>query len=141
MSKFYHYRKPTVVRAKGGWYVKYYYRVPVEVRHLYLNSAGKPKIWERFRIKDDINKRKGADREAYAEWLRDQIEESLKMGYNPFSPEKELVELNTYEAPETSELDATSALNLFLEKWKDKGLEPLSYAKYVRYVNRLIDWL
>ncbi len=137
MSAISHFRKPELVKAKDGWYIKYYYRIPHDVRHLYDD-----KEWYRFRVKLDINKRKGSDRAEYAAWLLDQITSSLKKGYNPFKPDQEIFEADAFpELPAKQEINATDALLLFLEKWREKGLEEYSYKKYERYIGRLIEWL
>lgn len=134
VSKIFYYRKPVIVKAKSGWYVKYHYRIPVALRELYNG-----KEWYRFRIKEDINRRKGEEREEYAEFLRQSIEESLKQGYNPFEPEKEYLE--TIDEEPVKELGATDAILLFLEAWRKRGLEPASMNKYERTAGRLMEWL
>src|SRR5690348_11539743 len=73
LPKIFHYRKPRVVHTKSGTYVEYYYRIPVHVRKFFDNQE-----WYRFRLREDINRRKGTERIEYAEYLREQIEENLK---------------------------------------------------------------
>lgn len=133
VPNLYHYRTPKLKKAKNIWYIEYYYRVPLNVRDLYNG-----KEWLRFRIKKDINRRTGSERQEYADWLLQEITSSLKGGYNPFNPASEYA---AEEIEEKQVLNITDALNLFLEKWKTRGLDPLSYMKYERYVKRLIDWL
>lgn len=132
LPRFYHYRKPVIKRSKDSLFIEYWYRIPVQVRHLYNK-----KEWHRFRIREDINKR-GKDKEEYAEWLRNEIEDSLKKGYNPFSPESDFV---ASEEIEQEELNATDAMILFLEAWSKRGLESNSYQKYKKVINRFILWL
>jgi|SRR6185312_4383970 len=134
VSKVSQYRKPEIIRAKTGWYIKYYYRIPVQVRKFYHG-----KEWYRFRVKEDINRRRGEERETYAEWLRSQIEESLIKGYNPFETAQEYV--NSEDMEVSNELGAKDAILLFLEAWRKRGLEPASMVKYERTANRLITWL
>jgi site-specific recombinase XerD len=135
VSKVSQYRKPVIVRSKSGWYIKYYYRIPIAVRKFYNE-----KEWYRFRVKEDMNRRSGEEREQYAEWLRSEIEESLIKGYNPFEPEQEY--LNKEEIKDVSnEIGAKDAILLFLEAWRKRGLEPASMIKYERTANRLITWL
>lgn len=136
LSKVLHYRKPRIVRAKAGWYIEYYYRIPVELKTLYEN-----KDWYRFRIIEDMNRRKGEEREAFASALRDEIENSLKAGYNPFYPDLKIQETEAVHEDQEREMNATDALYLFLEKWRERGLDPDSYRKYERYINKLIVWL
>jgi site-specific recombinase XerD len=133
VSKVSHYRKPVIIRSESGWYIKYYYRIPVQVRKFYND-----KEWYRFRVKEDINRRHGEEREQYAEWLRSSIEESLINGYNPFEPEQEYI--NTEDMDVSSELGAKDAVLLFLETWRKRGLEPASLVKYERTAKRLIEW-
>jgi site-specific recombinase XerD len=135
VSRIFHYRKPVIVKSKTGWYIKYYYRIPANIRMDYDN-----KEWYRFRVKEDINRRSGKEREQYAEWLRTSIEESLKNGYNPFIPEMKLIEQEENVDEEKKELGAKDAMLLFLEVWEKRGLEPASMAKYKRTANRLIEW-
>lgn len=134
VSKIYHYRPPVLVKSEYGWYIKYHYRIPVAVRHIYGN-----KEWYRFRVKEDLNRRKGQDRLEYAEWLLSEITQSLKNGYNPFEPEKQVVEQG--ETQIEPELNATDAMYLFLEKWTSRGLESSSLSKYNKVVTRFIVWL
>lgn len=138
LPRFYHYRNPRIVKGKSSWYIEYWYRIPLEIRHLYNNQE-----WHRFRFREDINKRRGTDREEYAEWLKNEITNSLKNGYNPFLPEIEYLE-KTEKYPEQEKqklLVAKDAIELFLEKWKERGLDKNSYAKYARYLNRFYEWL
>lgn len=132
VPNLYFYRPPKLKKQKKFWYIEYYYRIPVTARHLYDN-----KEWYRFRIKEDINRRTGRDRELYAEWLLSEITNSLRNGYNPFTTEIEQSEEG--EIPE--EISANEALQLFLDKWKGRGLAKETMAKYTRYVQRLMDWL
>lgn len=134
VSKVSQYRKPVIVRSKY-WYIEYYYRIPVNVRKFYDN-----KEWYRFRVKDDINRRHGEEREQYAEWLRSEIEESLIKGYNPFEPEQEYLQKEMIQEVK-NELGAKDAILLFLEAWRKRGLEPASMIKYERTARRLIEWL
>lgn len=135
LPTFYHYRKPEIKRTRGKIYIEYYYRVPVDLRPLFDNQE-----WHRFRIREDINRRK-EDREAYAEWWRSEIEESLKRGYNPFNNDvtNEFIEGSKIE--EIKELNATDAMLLFLETWNKRGLELSSYQKYKKVIGRFIEWL
>lgn len=129
----YHYRKPKLKKGRL-WYIEYYYRIPIDVRPLYN------KDWLRFRIKEDINRRVGYEKEVYAEWLRGAVEESLKNGFNPFKHVLQKAE-QEQKGIEKKELNATDALELFLEEWKLRGLEPESLSKYNKVIGRLIAWL
>lgn len=94
----------------------------------------------RFRVKEDINRRSGKEREEYAEWLRSEIENSLKKGYNPFYPERKGIEKEELDIEEEKELGAKDAVLLFLEAWEKRGLQSDSLAKYKRTASRLIEW-
>lgn len=136
LPRFYHYRKPKIKRLKQAIYIEYWYRIPVKLREIYSN-----KEWYRFRVREDINRR-GLEKEQYAEWLRNEIEDSLKRGYNPFNTDKEneFAESGIVEQPK--ELNATDALQLFIEAWRKRGLDKDStLPKYERIVNRLAEWL
>lgn len=132
----YHYRKPRLIKGSRAWYVEYYYRIPVEVRQFYDN-----KEWYRFRLTEDINRRRGLERENYAVWLLEEITAALKSGYNPFNPEMEYIQANQSEQIIDQVITAKQALQMFLEKWSQRGLDKRSYSKYERYVTRLILWL
>lgn len=134
LPRFYHYRKPRIVKAQSGWYIEYSYRIPVHVQKLYDN-----KEWKRFRFREDMNHRHGAEKEMYAEWLREEMERSLKNGYNPFETEIEAIEEEAEE--KELELNATDALLLFLETWRKRGLDTQTISHYQTVINRLISWL
>lgn len=127
------YRKPRLVKGKSYWYITYTYRVPLSLRHLYKFR------WERFKVKQDINRHTGKEKEQYAEWLLEEIRQSLKDGYNPFTAAVEIVLEMQEEKPEM--VTAENAFKIFLEAWSTRGLEPLSLAKYRKCVNRLADYL
>lgn len=132
LPKLYNYRKPKLIKSKSGWYIEYYYRIPDEIQHLHDN-----KQWMRFRLREDLNRRKGPEREAYAEILLTGIESELRHGFNPFT--QVIEQFDKIVLPST--LPARDALKLFLDKWKQRGLDKASLSKYERYINRLIDWL
>ncbi|MEO9145070.1 MAG: tyrosine-type recombinase/integrase [Ginsengibacter sp.] len=136
VPNIYNYRKPSLVKGKKAWYIEYSYRIPVDVRYLYNDRE-----WYRFRIKEDINKRKGKEKEEYAQWLLGEITQSLRRGYNPFEKEIAHVENEADGITLPEELDAKDALQLFLDKWSQRGLAKESFSKYVRYVGRLMRWL
>ncbi len=141
LPKFYHYRKPKLVRGKAGWYIEYYYRIPAEVRGMYLNVNGEPKEWERFRIREDLNRRKGKEREIYAEWLLNEITSSLESGYNPFRPDLETHSENKIEDSSCTDINITDALIQYIQHVKDRGLERTSVAKYEKVIYRFLEWL
>ena len=88
MSVLSQYRKPRLVKAIAGWYIIYYYRVPKAIRHIY------PIEWYRFRITEDMNRRRGEDKAEYAAWLLKSISNSLKAEYNPFETALDIVTEN-----------------------------------------------
>ncbi len=136
LPKIFHYRKPKIVSSKNGIYIEYYYRIPADVRKFYDNQK-----WYRFRIREDINRRQGNDKKEYAIYLREQIEESLKKGYNPFGVEGVIVEQKEKDLEEKDELGAKDAILLFLEAWGKRGLGYSSMIRYKRTAGRLIEWL
>ena len=64
LTRLWYYRPPKLRRYKSGWFVEYYYRVPEDLREMYGN-----KDWYRFRVREEMNRRKGRDREIYGQWL------------------------------------------------------------------------
>ncbi len=136
LSRIFNYRKPRLVKAPKGWYIEYYYRIPVEVKPYYDN-----KEWYRFRITEDMNRRKGSDKREFADWLLEQITISLKQGYNPFEPEKRHIEKQRKGIIMPRSMNAHDALHLFLEKWELRGLDKYTISRYNRYVTRLMEWL
>lgn len=139
VSKTYHFRKPRVVKAKSGWYIIYYYRIPFHLKELYNQ-----KEWLRFRIKEDINRRSGQDREEYAQWLLGQITRSLNNGYDPFQPDKEINEIAEEEIMtghfNENETDISEGIEFFLQQWEKRGLEESSMNRYRRTANYLKAW-
>jgi len=135
VSNMYHFRLPRLVKAKEGWYITYYYRIPKELRYIYDG-----KEWKRFREKFDINRRKGTEKIIYADYLLGEVTNVLKAGYNPF---KETIEelIKKEDQPAEDEIDCDEALNSFLIAWSKRGLEPVSLAKYKRCVKKLLKWL
>lgn len=136
MTRLYFYRKPKLVKGKT-WYIEYYYRIPISVRHLY-----KEKEWYRFRITEDMNRRKGQEREQYAAWLLEEITDILRRGYNPFRADIHL--LSEKEREHKIELPkllvVKDAMQHFLDKWKERGLVKESLSKYTRYVGKFMEW-
>jgi integrase len=124
------------VKGKNAWYIEYYYRIPVAVRHLYDN-----KEWYRFRVTEDLNRRKGDDQKVYSEWLIDEVIRILAAGYNPFEPDLAGEEAGQDEIELPKVMTAKDGLQLFLEKWALRGLEARTKYKYEHYIGRLIDWL
>lgn len=135
VSNMYHFRSPRLVKAKEGWYITYYYRIPKELRYIYDG-----KEWMRFRDKFDINRRKGTEKIIYADYLLTEMTNQLKAGYNPFKGTIEDL-VKEQDLTVTNEIDCDEALNSFLIAWSKRGLEPVSLAKYKRCVNKLLKWL
>lgn len=134
----YQYRTPILVKAKRGWYVEYYFQIPENFKHKYNIKAK----WERFQVREDMNRRKGQEKEIYAIWLREWVEGKLKEGFNPFTNSIEKIAKDQSGIEEKKFLSAEDALRMFLEEWKTRGLDPVNtYPKYERVVTRLIEWL
>lgn len=131
-----HYRPPKLKKGKKYWFIEYWYKIPMDSKEVYNN-----KEWFRFRVKEDINRRTGENRDQYAEWLLSEVTASLKKGYNPFTTVTGHMEDQAAGVTIPDDMSAHDALQLFLEKWRLRGLDPKSYSKYERYVNRLIAWL
>lgn len=72
------YKLPTIVKAKGDWFVKYFYELP--------DHVGK---YKEFRVRDGINYIKDPEQKEKAiQDLKSDIEMALvKKGYNPFFQE------------------------------------------------------
>jgi site-specific recombinase XerD len=136
MSSILKYRPPRLVKAKQGWYITYTYQIPESVRPMYGG-----KTWYRFRITEDMNRRKGEERENFATWMLEQIIQSLKEGYNPFSIEQEEAAKVAASGEVPEFITAKKLFDLFLTAWSKRGLDPVSITKYKKYVNRLAGWL
>ena len=135
LSAICHYRTPRLVKAAAGWYILYYYRVPKIVEHLYPNVT-----WYRFRLTEDMNYRRGADKIEYADWLLKEITQSLKDGYNPFETAVGLSSEKDGKA-EPDVISSKEAFKFFLDAWGKRGIEAESLAKYKRFVNKLGEYL
>jgi hypothetical protein len=69
------YRKPRLIRGSRGFYIEYYYLIQLDLLDFYQS-----KKWLRFRVVEDMNRRKGEEREEYAAWLLQEVTNSLKCG-------------------------------------------------------------
>jgi integrase len=108
-KKYINYTPAEIYRGKK-WFVSYRYRNP-ESRKLV-----------RFKVYKDINRKKGADREEYAELLRKGINEVLRRGYNPFHKEPLQVAVKNWTL--------VQGLNYFKQHLYDRGLRQRTIQSY-----------
>ncbi|MDE3250398.1 MAG: tyrosine-type recombinase/integrase [Bacteroidota bacterium] len=121
--EFLDFRRP---QLKGQWpnkFVAYSYRNP---------ETGK---WERFKVYEDINRNRSKQ---YDELLLASVYEGLKAGYNPFEDRHPFREK---EKPKETPYTIQRALYFFLGKWKERGIEPASMARYQRSIKFFEEWL
>ncbi len=127
------YKPPTLHMTGRKWYVEFYYRVPDSLRTAYKN-----KIWERFKVYENINRVKSAE---YSYLLKESVEYALKQGFNPFEEELQAQAEQKSKIVRSKEWTILQAINYFKQKWSDRGLNPDSLSKYIRVADRLIQWL
>lgn len=127
------YRSPKLRKGKREWYIEYYFRVPMKLRHLHKN-----KVWEKFRVFEDINRVKTDE---YAKMLLQAVEMGLKDGFDPFEYKKEVFLKMQQQIDPVKEWTCTQALNYFMQEWEQKGLENSYLIKLKRAIEVLTDWL
>lgn len=117
-----HFKPARIVKGRR-WYVTYSYRIPAG-----LPGAGK---WEVFKVFEDINRYKTDE---YAETLKKAVQKALERGWSPYEDEIRFVEENKIWS-------INESLLYFLQQWSERGLEPVSFAKYNRVIKRFLAWL
>ncbi|OOG19117.1 hypothetical protein BWD42_03985 [Sphingobacterium sp. CZ-UAM] len=134
------YKIPRIIRAKSGdWRVVYEYEIPGQIG-----------AFKKFYVRDGINYIHDLqEKEIAAQELRDDIEEALKSGYNPF-----LAEIRTESkifAEETEiklnkEQSLPDAWNMkeavenFIKYCQLKNLKDTTVKKYKSQTNTLLKW-
>lgn len=122
-AEFIMYRR---AKLKGEWpnkYVEYYFRHPETA------------AWKRFKVYEDLNRNKSVD---YDLLLLNAVNDKLQAGFNPFNT-TDPFEPNAKE--ETKPYTIQRALHYFLLKWKDRGVEADTIARYTRAIKYFEDWL
>ena len=114
------------------WYVEYYFKIPDKLKYLHGNQE-----WKRFRIFEDINRRRGPEKKQYAKLLLKAVEHALvKENYNPFTYEERY-----FVKKEIASLNMVEAIDFFIENIGEKGLEKSTIIKYTRTANYLKNYL
>lgn len=134
------YKEPTIIRAKSGWRVRFYYEIP-----------GKPGKYKMFDVKDGINYVKDLkERERQAEILRDDIEKELIRGWSPFETRERAIrtlesKLETLNAIEEAKKIKPWTLREAFEKFdahiKWKGLSENSIRSYTTFIRTIKSWM
>lgn len=125
--KYLDWRPPRLVRGKI-WYVVFYYRVPIDLQAEYNCE------WYRFRVNHGINKYRD---EKYCQDIIDSLNYSLEKGFNPFVDVQQDFALN---ANENKDMTVKQAMNFFIEKHKEKGLEKSTIQRYEGVVRLILNY-
>lgn len=131
--KYINYKPPKFIKAKDKWFIEYYFYIPKELR-----QPGSRSEWKRFKVYENINRFKTIE---YANILLDAVSRALQKGYNPFKQKTMLIDKKKYNVEEVKDWTIQQGLLLFLQKWNDRGLDPVTISKYKSAVNAFIAWL
>lgn len=129
------YKLPKIVRAKGDWFVKYYYEIP-----------DRPGVFKEFRVRDGINYIQDlAEREKEIQELCNDIKHALeKKGHNPFSKDeivrRQVKELEKVIATPKNWLlkDAIARFKNYIMK---QGLAIRTIRTYKNYLSNLENYI
>jgi integrase len=125
------YKNIQLVKAKR-WYIEYYYKIPPGLRPMHNGEE-----WKRFRVFEDINRKKGEAKEKYADQLLAAVAYNLREdAYNPF-----LNHIRVHVKKEGFSHTILDALNFFLQNIGGKGVDIDTVAKYKHVANLLLSWL
>lgn len=129
------YKLPTIVRAKDGWFVRYYYEIP------FL-----PGKFKEFRVRDGINYIHDSEmRETAIQQLVEDIKYALeKTEYNPFdqdiSATIQIAEAQENIKKQQALMALEKALDWYINEKKGKGKTDSTIDTYKLHINRLITW-
>lgn len=129
------YKTPSIVRAKGDWFVRYYYEIPWD--------RGK---FKEFRVRDGINRIHDTNlREIAIKELLEDVRYALEeLNYNPFGEElKEEVRVLEYEEKikkKVASMYLENALTWYLSEKKSKGKSQSTLDTYKGHIERFINW-
>lgn len=131
------YRNPIIRRYSDQWFVEYYYRCPAD-----LLQYGY-KEWQRFKVYEDINRKKGQDKEDYAKLLCDATLIALKdEGYNPFDAIREqLKKENQVQLKLINSTSLKAAFKQFLDNKRENGLSDDTIGTYESYISKFENYL
>lgn len=134
LGKYVTWREPKIQKGKR-WLIKYQFRIPAKLRHLYKN-----KQWKTFEVFEDINRYKTDE---YARLLLAAVKYNLENGYNPFAKEEKI--FLEYEDGATEKPDkiwtCTQAFNYFTQEWEQRGLEKATLIKLKRAIAILTNYV
>jgi site-specific recombinase XerD len=119
------------------WYVEYRYLNPVTLQK------------DRFKVYEDINRRSGHDKVAYALLLKDSVNQMLRDGYNPFAAEIEVIERMKQEKLKAvtdavhlkPNYTVVQAANYFITEKKDSGKADSTIDRYKGHVHLFLSWM
>lgn len=103
------YRLAQIKKGKR-WFVQYDFRDP------------STKKFRRFKVYEDINRKKGEEQENYAILLRDAVNIGLKNGYNPFQKKELIVAVKNWTV--------IQGLNYFKQHLESRGLRKRTIQTY-----------
>lgn len=126
-AKYHNYTEPRIVKGTR-WYIIFYYKVPLELRDKFGCE------WYRFRVNHRINKYRDDE---YAQEILDALRYSLEKGFNPFKDEENEFNL---KVGVKSDISISEAIDFFIDKHNEKGLEPNTIARYKMVCNLILDW-
>jgi len=114
------------------WYVEYFFKIPDELKHEHNN-----RIWKRFRVYAEIDRREGEEKERFAQRVLVGVRIKLSEdGYNPFNKEDKYLVKKSGKS-----LTISQALDYFKENIKQKGVEPATATRYISTADLLEDYL
>jgi site-specific recombinase XerD len=102
--------KPATIYKGQRWYIQYSFKDP---------STNK---FKRFKVYEDINRKKGSEQEEYAQLLKDAINYGLKNGYNPFVKDTLQVAVKNWTL--------IQGLNYFKQHLQNRGLRKRTIQSY-----------
>lgn len=124
------YKKLELVKG-AQWYVKFYLRVPDELFHVYK------KKWKRFRVKEDINRYEGEEKEEYGQLLLNAVKIVLAdTSFNPFEYLTQVAVKNKGQS-----LTIALALDFAAKNIAETGVDPVTVQRYTRVIDLIREYL
>lgn len=114
------YRKPQLKKGKK-WFVEFYFRNPETLK------------FERFKIYEDINRRRGEEKEEYGELLLKAVQHGLKSGWSPFDNKELKVVVKNWTV--------VQGLNYFKQNLPNRGLRKRTQQTYGSVLMFLYEYL
>ncbi|WP_343668737.1 tyrosine-type recombinase/integrase [Chitinophaga sp.] len=118
------------------WYVIYRYVNPLTFRK------------EKFRVYEDLNRKHGADKIAYAQLLRDAVNQALREGYSPFGEEQKVQAViaeqehkASLQSIQRSSYTVIQAITYYLEQKTHQRKSVGTMRRYSGHLNLFKEWL